>query len=233
MPKTRTNSWQDIRDRIRHNIQNRLWLPGELIPGEVTRAEEFGCARTTVNRALRELANTGVIDRKRKAGTRVAMQKTRRVSADIPIIRTQVEAQGLTYSVDVVEQKTRVPPVRVRAAMRLTDKSRSLYLKTLHRADDKPFVYEERWVNTATVPEILDVNFAQTSANEWLVQHVPFTSGGFSVEAVLAGADVAKILTLKKTDTILRSQRDTWIDYESVTLVWLYYLPGHQLQFQI
>lgn len=233
MPKPRTNSWQDIRDRIRNNIQNRLWLPGQLIPGEAALAEEFGCARTTVNRALRELANTGVIDRKRKAGTRVAMQKTRRVSADIPIIRTQVEAQSHSYSVDVIERKIRVPPMRVRAAMQLADKSKSLHVKTLHKAGGKPFVYEERWVNTDTVPEILDVDFQLTSANEWLVHHVPFTSGGFTVEAVSVGVDVAKIMKLTTTDTILKSQRDTWIDNESVTLVCLYYLPGHQLKFQI
>jgi GntR family histidine utilization transcriptional repressor len=35
------------------------WKPGELIPGEVDLADEFGCARATVNRALQDLADAG------------------------------------------------------------------------------------------------------------------------------------------------------------------------------
>ncbi len=233
MRSRRSNTWQDIRDRIRSNIQDRTWVPGQLIPGEAALAQEFGCARTTVNRALRELASLGVIDRKRKAGTRVAMQKTRRVSADIPIIRQQVEAQGSQYKALVLEKKMRVPAKHIRDTMGLGDQASGLYLRTLHQADQKPYVYEERWINTSTVPDIEKVDLKETSANEWLVQHVPFTSGGFSFEALRATTRVAKVLKLEPEETILRSRRDTWIDDQSVTLVWLYYLPGYQLQFVI
>ena len=45
-----------------------------MIPGEEALAREFGCARATVNRALRDLAEAGVLERRRKAGTRVALQ---------------------------------------------------------------------------------------------------------------------------------------------------------------
>jgi GntR family histidine utilization transcriptional repressor len=233
MRNTRSNSWQDIRDRIRTNIQNRTWLPGQLIPGEEALAQEFGCARTTVNRALRELAVAGVIDRKRKAGTRVSMQHTRRVSADIPIIRLEVEAQGKQYRARVLEQKVRVPAKQIRQTMALGDEQRVMYLRTLHLADAAPFAYEERWINTATIPGIQQADLHSTSANEWLVQHVPFTRGGFTVEAVAANRRVTTALELSAKATVLRSCRDTWIDAQSVTLVWLYYPPGYLLQFVI
>ena len=83
-------------------------MPGQLIPREVELAAQFGCARTTVNRALRDLAQTGVIDRKRKAGTRVAMQKARRVTAEIPVIRTQIESTGRQYRFDILKKKMAV-----------------------------------------------------------------------------------------------------------------------------
>ena len=233
MRNTRSNSWQDIRDRIRANIQNRKWLPGQLIPGEAALAQQFGCARTTVNRALRELAVTGVIDRKRKAGTRVAMQRTRRVSADIPIIRREVEAQGKQYKARVLAQKVRIPARQIRQTMSLGGAQRVMFLRTLHLADAVPFAYEERWINTATIPEIKLVDLHTISANEWLVQHVPFTRGGFTVEAVTAKRQVTTALELSSQSTLLRSCRDTWIDAQSVTLVWLYYPPGYRLQFVI
>ena len=104
MTTAKTHRWQDIQELIRTNIKDRTWAPGDLIPGEVALAEQYGCARTTVNRALRELAATGVIDRKRKAGTRVALQKTRRVTAEIPIIRVQVEEQNMSYRFELLKR---------------------------------------------------------------------------------------------------------------------------------
>ena len=69
MNTTQNHSWQSIQQEISRRIAERIWLPGELIPNEVVLAEEFGCARATVNRAMRELASTGLLERKRKAGT--------------------------------------------------------------------------------------------------------------------------------------------------------------------
>ena len=74
--------------------QNRIWKPGELIPNEADLAIEFGCARATVNRALRALAETGILDRRRKAGTRVALHPVRKVTLEIPIIRHEVEQKA-------------------------------------------------------------------------------------------------------------------------------------------
>ena len=113
MASTQSNTWQDIQERIKDNIKNGTWSPGDLIPGEATLAEQYGCARTTVNRALRELAATGVVDRKRKAGTRVAVQKTRRVTAEIPVIRAQVEKQDKAYHFDILKMKHAIPGHRI------------------------------------------------------------------------------------------------------------------------
>ena len=60
-----------IREAIRARIVAGEWKLGELIPGEVDFAEQYGCSRTTVNRALQALAEEGIVERKRKGGTRV------------------------------------------------------------------------------------------------------------------------------------------------------------------
>ena len=64
--------WEEIRAEVLRRIERRDWRPGATIPTEEQLAAEFGCARATVNRALRELAEAGVLERRRKAGTRVA-----------------------------------------------------------------------------------------------------------------------------------------------------------------
>ena len=64
--------YRDVKAEILKRIRRRDWATGALIPAETALAAEFGVARATVNRALRELAEEGVLDRRRRAGTRVS-----------------------------------------------------------------------------------------------------------------------------------------------------------------
>jgi len=166
MNSPRSRTWQDIHERIRSNIQDRTWCPGDLIPGEAALAEQFGCARTTVNRALRELAATGVIDRKRKAGTRVAIQKTRRVTAEIPVIREEVERKNQTYRFTILEKNVLIPPQYISEKLRTNQKTRLLHIRSVHFADEFPFIYEDRWINTKTIREMERIDLSMTSAIE-------------------------------------------------------------------
>ena len=233
MTTTRSHTWQEIQERIRANISNRIWSPGELIPGEVELAEQYGCARTTVNRALRELASTGIVERKRKAGTRVALQRARRVTAEIPVIRAQIEEQGMAYRFSLIKNEFVKPGSRIKNAMQLKNGCKALHIRSVHYADDAPFIYEDRWINTQTISEIKKIDLSKTSANEWLVQYVPFTSGEFVVEACSANKTVAKALGLNHGDPVLCSSRATWLEELSVTQVNLYYASGYQMRFEI
>ena len=65
------NSHHKIRQMLKGRIESGEWELGALIPRELALAEEYNCARTTINRALQALADEGVVVRKRKGGTRV------------------------------------------------------------------------------------------------------------------------------------------------------------------
>lgn len=86
--------WEAIRDEVMGRVRARRWPPGALIPNEKVLATEFGVARATVNRALRELAEAGVLERRRRAGTRVAALPVRKATLDIPVIRQEVDPRG-------------------------------------------------------------------------------------------------------------------------------------------
>ena len=80
-------SWQAVLDEVRRRIVRREWKPGDFIPHEADLAKQFGCARATVNRALRDLAEEGLLDRRRRAGTQVALNPVRKARLDIQVIR--------------------------------------------------------------------------------------------------------------------------------------------------
>ena len=118
---TGPNTWQGVQEEVRRRIRSREWKPGELIPTETDLACELGCARTTVNRALRELAEAGLIERRRKSGTRVARHPTGRAVIEIPLIRREVEATGARYGYALLSRAIGPPPARVAYALGLPE----------------------------------------------------------------------------------------------------------------
>jgi len=222
-------SHQTIRQSILERIQNGGWALGELIPGEVALAKEYGCSRTTINRALQGLADEGLVVRKRKGGTRVCNMPVRQARFDIPIVREQVEAFGGHYRHQVLRKVEKVPPLSIRTRLGLEKGSKALQLDTVHLADGRPFAYEARWVNLKVVPQIRSAPLDAVSVNEWLVQTVPFSSGDVSFSAVAAGVDVASALECNEGDALFVIDRTTSLAGEFVTTMKLFYREGYQL----
>lgn len=222
-------SHQAIRQSILERIQKGEWALGELIPGEAALAEEYGCARTTINRALQGLANEGLVVRKRKGGTRVCEMPVRQARLEIPIVREQVEALGASYRHQLLRKVEKIPPSSIRTRLGLEMGAKALQLDTVHLADGRPFALEVRWVNLQAVPQIRKAPLVEISANEWLVQTVPFSTGDVSFSAVSAGKEMADALECEEGTALFVIDRTTSLAGEYITTMKLYYREGYQL----
>lgn len=233
MTGTEFKSWQAVQAEVLRRINTREWKPGEFIPHEAELSVEFGCARATVNRALRSLADSGLLDRRRKAGTRVALHPVRKATLDIPVIRYEIEGKGQSYSHSVLSQRRSAPPLDARARMRTEKGERLLHLVTLHMADNKPYVVEDRWINPEAVKGLDTADFSALSANEWLVANVPFEGGDFTFSAMTAGAREAEILACSEGEGLFVIDRSTWNKDHVITTVHLVFAPGYQMHTEI
>ncbi len=221
--------WESIRAEVLRRIRVRAWPPGDLIPTEEVLAQEFGCARATVNRALRDLAEAGVLERRRKSGTRVALLPVRKATLEIPVIRQEIEARGQTHSFRVLTQTERTPPVPVASRLGLPETARLIYLETLHMADGHPFVFEARWLNPAVLPAPLP-DFAVQSANEWLVTHIAYATGDIAFSAANPTPREAEVMGVLPTVALFITERTTWSPDAPITLVRLTHAPGYRVQ---
>lgn len=228
-----TNSWRGVHLELLRRINARHWQPGDLVPNEADLALEFGCARTTVNRAMRELADAGLVERKRKAGTRIAMHPVSRVVLDIPLIRREVEQRNAKWRYTLLSRQARAAPVRITALLGLARGARMLHLTALHFADNQPFVHEDRWINVAAVPEVEAVDFSSVSANEWLIQNAPYSSGDITFSAANAEKPLAELLAAPLDAAIFVVDRITWDGETPVTAVRLSYAPGYRMNTRI
>ncbi|MCC5970045.1 MAG: UTRA domain-containing protein [Pararhodobacter sp.] len=224
-------TWQSVRAEAQRRIRTREWPPGAQIPHEADLAAEFGCARATVNRALRDLAEAGYLERRRKGGTRVALTPVRKATFEISIIRQDVEGRGQDYGYRLLSDALEPPPAPVRAALKLTGPAPLRALTALHLADDKPFCLERRWINPAFAGD--DVRFDTVSANEWLVRNLAFSGGGFSFYATLADAELSGLLECAPGAALFAIDRTTFSEAQPITAVTLTYAPGYRMVTEI
>lgn len=214
-----------IKDTIRERVRSGVWSPGDAIPGEATMAGDFGCARATVHRALRELAEEGVLERKRKTGTRVALPKGRTVELAIPLIDQEIRDTGASYAYRLLHRDVEAMPPAVAAALDRPAGETALHLRCLHFADGRPYQYEDRWINPTTVPKCLSEPFEAEGPNGWLVRHVPWTDAEHTIHADGASETVAEALGLDAGEPVLVIERRTWNDQGAVTAVRFHH-PG-------
>lgn len=207
--------WQDIEAEVLRRIRARDWPQGSMIPHEADLAREFGVARATVNRALQSLAEAGWLDRRRKAGTRVAAHPVRKAVLTIPIIRAEIEAIPAAYTYRLMARTVTGPQMEIAA---------------LHLADSQPFAHEARVVNLDAVPAIANADLESVSANEWLVANAPFSNGDFAVGAENATPAMAAIMGVAPGTALVTVTRQTWDQARWITQVTLTYRAGHRLR---
>jgi GntR family histidine utilization transcriptional repressor len=222
-------TYRDIKADILRKITKGDWRPGASIPNEIELAASYGVARATVNRAMRELAEEGIIERKRKAGSKVRMSPLRRARFDIPLVRREIEDQGQAYRYALISSAVEAAPDWLRARLNLDATTEVLHLVCMHFADGSPYQYEDRWINLALLPEARVADFSVRGPNEWLVAAVPFSDAEISFSAATADQGLANHLSCSPGDPLFQLERSTWWQDQAVTYVRLVYRPGHRM----
>lgn len=222
-------SFRDVKAELRRRIETRQWAPGALVPGEVELAEDFGCARATVNRAMRELTDEGLLERKRKAGTRVRMAPIRQARFEIPLVRAEIEATGAKYRYTLLSRAVGPAPPAIRARLEMSAGTRALHLVCLHSADGRPYQHEDRWISLAALPAAETADFATGGPNEWLVAAVPYSEVEISFLAASATPDLADALGMEPGAPVFTVERTTWWGGAGLTHVRLSFAYGHRM----
>lgn len=218
-----------IASEVRRRILDREWRQGDRIPDEADLAVEFGAARATVNKALQVLADEGLLDRRRRAGTRVAVDPVRKAILTIPIVREQIEGAGMAYSHRIVAHRPGPLPETIARRMGTGTGAPMIHLRAVHYGNGIPFQYEDRWINPQAVRGMDRVDFRHVNANEWLVRNAPYSRAEVIFSAANADARDARMLQTRQGQALLILHRTTWTENRPITLVRIACRPGHEI----
>jgi len=212
-----------LEQRIRNDIEARIrsgeWRPGRRIPFEHELVAQYGCARATVSKALADLARAGMIERRRKAGSFVALQRVQSAALDIPDIGAIISARGERYSFRLIERIIRPASTANADEARLGAAGNVLCMRGVHLADATAFAAEERIISLQSVPDAADIVFDTAAPGAWLLEHVPWTEARHRISAVSAGRGWSRLLDVPAKEACLNLERWTWRQADPITFV--------------
>lgn len=218
-----TSLSQKILSDITERIVSGDWPPGHRIPFEHELADQYGCSRMTVNKAMTQLARDGLIERRRRSGSFVAQPSSQAAILEIHDIRTEVQALGRPYRYELISRRTRQASAADRRRIEVTAGVDLVELVCRHFAGKSPFCLEERLINLTAVPAAGEESFGEIAPGPWLVERVPWSAAEHTIRAVGADAATAKALGISAGAPCLAVERRTWSADQPVTSVRLTY----------
>ncbi|WP_410216862.1 GntR family transcriptional regulator [Paracoccus sp. (in: a-proteobacteria)] len=225
------NTWQAIRAEVLGRIRSGEWAPGTMIPTEQTLAAEMGCARATVNRAMRELADSGIIQRRRKVGTRVSATAERRTTLRLPAIREEIEIMGAACTYIMTECSLRAPSPQAMRALQVDADHELLLVTSRYLADERPHCAETVWLNPRAIDLPDATLFAEEPPQEWLARTLPVAQVSVSVLAESADGTSAVDLDVEPGTSVLAIERVNSLNGLPVSFTRQFYAPRHRLVF--
>lgn len=220
-----------LHERIVRDLEGKIlsgqWPPGYRIPFEHELTDEYSCSRMTVNKAVSELVKRGLIERRRRSGSFVLRPHVQSAVLDIHDIQIEVQALGLPYRFEVKTREIRTPQPEESTRLELSADSQILSTETFHYAGKSVFCVEQRLINIAAVPEVLEEPFDTIAPGSWLLRQVPWSAAEHRIRAASADKKMAQKLGVSTGTACLVIERKTWNGATFITSVVTTY-PGDQ-----
>jgi len=211
--------YQLVKDHVRKNIHSGTWKAGDKIPSEHEFVAELGVSRMTIHRALRELAEQGILARYAGIGTFVAEERHQSGLLKAMNFVNEIRARGHEYACDVIRVARESASLEVAMALGLETGDSIYHSICLHRENGVPIQLEDRYVNPKAAPEFIKQDFSRIQPSEYLVRAVPLNEVEHVVDAVLATPDEVELLEIRPSQPCLVLTRRTWANQMVVTFV--------------
>lgn len=216
---------EEVKASIRRRIEEGGWQAGMRLPSERELVQQFGCARMTVHRALRELEDEGLIERRQGSGSYVAQLHPISNLLQVRDIHEEIAERGHSHQTRVLEVQREKATAEVAAAMRLRKGALVFHARLVHLENGVPIQLEDRHVNPALAPDFMTRDFATVTPSHVLFEHAPLTEAEQVIEAVLADAEQARVLDVAPGSALLMVSRRT-VSQGAVASVARLYHPG-------
>jgi GntR family transcriptional regulator, histidine utilization repressor len=223
-------AFKRIKAHVLNQIQAGIWKEGDAIPSEQALASEFGVARMTANRALRELSDDRILVRVQGSGTFVAQQKFQSTLVEIRSIAEEVQARGHVHRSEL-QRLERIKAADTLAVEFELGAGKALFHSVVvHYENELPIQVEDRFVNPALAADYMQLDFSKTTANQYLMRVAPLSGVHYCIEARMPTPEIAAMLHIDGSQPCLVLRRKT-LSRGQVASVAMLWHPANRYQF--
>jgi GntR family transcriptional regulator, histidine utilization repressor len=217
--------YKQVKSHILRLIGDGHLEPNDRVPSEHELVDQLGVSRMTVNRALRELAEGGIVVRLAGVGTFVADTRPHSDVLRVRNIADEIESRGHVHSATIITLEEVAADERLveRLAVRPGDKL--FHSVILHLESGQPIQVEDRYVCPLLAPDYLEIDFTTVTPNVYLSRVAPLHTAEHVIRALLPTAKVRRLLKMDKDEPCLVIRRRTWSDGRPVSMAELSH-PG-------
>jgi len=219
--------YQQIKKTIADRISHGDWVAGQKLPSENELVNALDVSRMTINRALRELTQQGLINRVHGLGSFVADLPRHASLIELQDIALEIAERGKHHKSKLIVLESRQASADIARKMLLETGSKLFYLEAVHYQDDLPVQHEARYVNPNLVPGFIHQDFNQKTSTAYLLQQFRPDEMEHIVRAMVVDVATCKLLEIERGEPCLQLNRRTWINQQVVTQVTLTY-PGNR-----
>jgi GntR family transcriptional regulator len=202
--------YQQIKALLVKNLQEGLWLPGQVIPSEVELAARFRVSQGTVRKAIDEMATENVLVRRQGMGTFVATHAEQ--ATQYRFLRLmQDDGRAPALQRRLLECRRMRAPVEVARRLELKSGEAAVQVRRLLLAGDTPVVLDDLWLPGAPFKGLTVERLQAWRGPMYRLFEAEFALQMIRAEekirAVAANAEEAKLLGVPLGEPLLSVER--------------------------
>ena len=195
---------------LKDEIAGGRLTDGESLPGEQKLAETFGVSRVTVRRALKTLAEEGLVERRAGSGTvvRTRNRNEKPVAMDFTTLMPQLAEMSQNTTARLLSFNYEIPPEFVCHAIGLKRDARVQRATRIRLSENIPFSHLTTYVPEEIARNYSENDLATTPLFKLLERSgVKIGEAHQSVSATLAGPEIADALGVMVGSALLSLRR--------------------------
>jgi GntR family transcriptional regulator len=214
-----------VESELEANIGDRTFPPGGQLPTEDELIERFGVSRTTVRKAIQNLATRRLIEIRRGKGTFVAEPKITHELTELSGFVEDMQAAGHHPTARLIDTRIVAADETVARQLALPTGALVVRIQRVRLADQVPVSFDETYLPRAIGEQIITNDLEAEPIFSLLEEkyHVTLRDAEYRLEAVSATAAVADALGIEPGSPIFRIERTSYadgnlpVDYETLS----------------
>jgi GntR family transcriptional regulator len=215
--------YYQLENKIRKKISKGKYVAGEKIPSERSLSKKFDVSRMTARKALENLVDEGILEKRERQGTFVS-KSSNNTFPSLVGINESIESLGKEPSNKVIKKELIKADLEIRNQLNVMEEEKIILIERINLADGVPVGFEQSYIPYAICPELLEREVTHESIYQILIDngHKP-TRATDKTKAVSSTNRIVELLEINPEEPVLKNTRTTFSKDRPIVFSYNYY----------